>query len=163
MEHAQESTGDGMKLRKGDMWDVYERSDLFLITTNGRIAEPQGKLVMGRGVAKEARDMFPGLDRRLALKIKSVGVFDEKLQCWRYGFIPGANLGILQVKYHWNHVADLALIQFSVNKLAMWTDEHQGAIVNMPFPGIGAGRLKKDQVMPIIEWLPDNVTVWEKE
>ena len=59
----------------GNMWDAYPATDLFVITTNSFItAERFGhdeRLVMGRGIALEARNRFPGIDNRLAKLIRS--------------------------------------------------------------------------------------------
>jgi len=78
----------------GDMWSAWEISDLFLITTNGSFST-SGKLVMGRGIARQARDRFPGLDRALAKTLRTPGR--------RYGLLvsprwPEAKLGLFQVK-----------------------------------------------------------------
>ena len=35
--------------------------------------------------------------------------------------------------------------------------------VCLNFPGIGHGRLERDEVLPIIKLLPDSVEVWEYE
>ena len=53
-----------MKLRQGDTWSVFSEADLFLITANATLTL-QGKLVMGAGIAKEARDRFLGLGQAL--------------------------------------------------------------------------------------------------
>ena len=61
-----------MKLRQGDMWSVFSEADLFLITANATLTL-QGKLVMGTGIAKEARDRFPGLDQALGKAVLEQG------------------------------------------------------------------------------------------
>lgn len=52
----------------GNMWDSYEVADLFLITTNSTLTRPN-KLVMGRGIALQAKERFPGLDTALGRQI----------------------------------------------------------------------------------------------
>ncbi len=54
--------------QKGDMWSAYPEADLFLITTNSTL-QPGNILVMGRGIAKQARERFPGLNKALGQQI----------------------------------------------------------------------------------------------
>ncbi|HRQ42375.1 MAG TPA: hypothetical protein PLD25_31040 [Chloroflexota bacterium] len=49
------------QFKTGDVWTAYVAADLFLITTNATITV-QGALVMGRGIARQAKERFPGLD-----------------------------------------------------------------------------------------------------
>ncbi len=49
------------QFRLGNMWTAYEPADLFLITTNSTIRR-DGALVMGRGIARQAKERFPDLD-----------------------------------------------------------------------------------------------------
>jgi hypothetical protein len=48
-----------MKLTNGNMWSAYPQADLFLITTNSTLKN-DGCLVMGKGIALEAAQRFPG-------------------------------------------------------------------------------------------------------
>jgi hypothetical protein len=77
---------------------------------------------------------------------------------------PPKIIGALQVKHDFRAPADPELIRASITKLSeraanLWSD----LIIWLPFPGIGAGRLSRDQVYPILmeAELPSNVTVWE--
>src|SRR3990167_5974984 len=58
----------------GDIWKIWDTGyyDAIVITTNGYIKQ-DGRAVMGRGIAKEARDKFPNLDARLGSKLKIYG------------------------------------------------------------------------------------------
>ncbi|MCZ7671791.1 MAG: hypothetical protein M5U34_34010 [Chloroflexi bacterium] len=51
----------------GNMW-IPIVADLFLITTNSTLTRPN-KLVMGRGIALQAKERFPGLDTALGRQI----------------------------------------------------------------------------------------------
>jgi hypothetical protein len=150
------------------MWIAYDEADLFVITTNGTIKR-NGALVMGRGIARQARDKFLGLDLVLGKRI--AGCCDNSSTALRadkggYGLLvsprwPEAKLGVFQVKRRFNDTADLELVQFSVTKLRAWCVTHPGAIVHMDFPGIGNGRLCREDVLPIVMQLPDQVSIWE--
>jgi hypothetical protein len=59
-----------MKEIFGDLWEVH--SDALIITTNGFVKN-NGRAVMGRGCAREARDKYKDLDLILGEKIKKGG------------------------------------------------------------------------------------------
>lgn len=54
--------------QRGDMWRAFDDADLFLITTNA-VLKSNWALVMGRGIAKQARDRFPGIDLAIGRQI----------------------------------------------------------------------------------------------
>ena len=162
-----------MKIVKGNLWN--SNDNLILVSTNSTLKK-NGELVMGRGAAKEARDLKVGLPRMFGYQIQE--------QCGsggRYGIIlarrftssPDNNMeiaeingkyyGAFQVKYHWKDKADLELIYFSTQVLDKLMRVHFNLKCSMNFPGIGNGQLTYDEVYPIIEQLPDNVTVYMKE
>ncbi|MEW5985051.1 MAG: hypothetical protein AB1791_00290 [Chloroflexota bacterium] len=144
----------------GDMWSAYPMADLFLVTTNSTVRQ-DGALVMGRGIARQARDRFLGLDKALGQQIlKTSGRLGE------YSLLisprwPEARLGAFQVKTLCSQPADLEMIQRSVLALQRWCREHPEAHVCLNFPGIGNGRLAREKVLPIVYQLPDKVTIWE--
>lgn len=145
--------------RQGDMWSVYQEADLFLITTNATLKQ-NGTLVMGRGIARQARDRYLGLDLALGRRIYRVcGSLGA------YGLLvsprwPAAKLGTFQVKYYYRQPADLDLIARSAEALAIWCEAHPQAVVHLNYPGIGNGRLHPDDVWPIVARLPETVTLW---
>jgi hypothetical protein len=74
---------------------------------------------------------------------------------------PAAKLGAFQVKRHYSQAASLELIQRSTAALCTWCADHPDASVCLNFPGVGYGRLRRKDVLPIIVQLPDQVTIWE--
>lgn len=143
-----------MILVKGDMWNVFAEVDLFCITTNSTIRR-DGALVMGRGIARQARDRFPGLDYEL-------GKFIKRKRNKLYGFQALSPISIFQVKYNFWEKASLNLITISTEMLQVFI-KGKNLQVALNFPGIGNGRLSREQVLPIISQLPDNVKVFEYE
>lgn len=145
-----------MILEEGNMWDVFGKTDMFCITTNATIKK-NGALVMGRGIARQARDRFPGIDV-VAGKI-IVDLYDYYLV--HIGVYDNQNLFAFQVKHEYHNKAELDLIRRSSYKLF-------GKIlfcgierVDLNFPGIGNGGLRREEVLSIISLLPDTVHVWE--
>ena len=152
-----DSSNNGPVYEKGDMWSVLDHSDLFLITTNSFVKR-NGELVMGRGIALEAKTRFPGLAQSFGETISNTcGHLGE------YNIIlpkPGSKIGAFQVKYFWGDQADLKLIERSVNALIKIAPNYTRIDIN--FPGIGNGRLKYDDVKAIVDRLPENVHVWTR-
>jgi len=152
-----------MQLRKGDMFQ--HKADVLLVTANSYVTH-NGVLVMGRGAAKQANDLYQCAEHFGWLVNDTIGHKARQ----RYGVImgdPGCYnpecpywLGIFQVKYHWRDEADLKLIEYSALKLTQLAipDEFK---ISLNFPGIGNGRLRREDVLPLLEGLPGNVTVWE--
>ena len=151
--------------QSGDMWSAYAQAGLFLITTNATITR-NGRLVMGRGIAKQVRDRFPSLAAALGQQIQQ--------QCGSlgtYGLLisprwPTAKLGAFQVKYHFGETADLALIQQSAAALHRWATAHPDVAIHRNMPGIDCqrqpmARLPRTAVLLHIQQLPHNVTIWE--
>lgn len=148
------------QLQYGNMWSVYDQAHLFLITTNATLKR-NGALVMGRGIARQARDRFPGLDLALGQAIAQ--------RCGHLGHYhllvspqwPKARIGAFQVKTDYAQQADQGLIAASVTALADWCAGHPDQMVHLNFPGIGNGGLARTAVWPLLTALPDQVTIWE--
>ncbi len=146
-----------MILEHGNMWDVYGTTDLFLITTNPIVTQA-GKLVMGRGIAAQMRDNFPGSDVEFANLVRA---FPQRhVMTMYYAPVFDAQLvGFFMVKLHWNAPAHIPTIMRSTAELIEIAPQYER--IDLNFPGIGNGKLKREDVLPIIEQLPDNVHVWE--
>jgi len=142
----------------GDMWTIWEETDLFLITTNATLKR-NGALAMGRGIAREACDRFPGLDLALGKAIGQSGRIYGLLVSTRW---PAKKLGAFQVKRHHREPADPELIRLSAEMLLAWLEEHPGVRVDLNFPGIGNGGLPIQAVRPIVDALPPNVHIWQR-
>ena len=144
-----------MQLAQGDMWSVFDQADLFLVTTNG-VVNRSGKLVMGAGIAKRARDRFPGLDQALGAAAKAAGS-PYGLLVSPHWFIPHggsgprARLGAFQTKDNWTEGLSPALIAFSACKLLAWCEMHPTARVHLNMPGVGCGGLSREAVVPLLE------------
>lgn len=153
-----------MNLVTGDMWSVWNEADLFLITANSTIVD--GKLVMGAGIALQARERFPGIDARLGLEILSwpghLGVYGLLISFDWSHLDTRARLGLFQTKTNWRDPSPLSLVRRSVEELAIQAARWDEKRFHLNFPGIGCGGLDPAQVTPLIKTLPDNVNVWRK-
>lgn len=145
--------------KRGNMWNAFENTDAFCITTNSYIRN-DGEVVMGRGIAKQAKQLFEDLPLALGNKIEeSCGHLGT------YGLMPSNRSKIdqmvaFQVKTHFKNDADLSLIEGSAKALGQMAYTYSDRRFDLNFPGIGNGGRSQDEVMPIVEQLPDNVHIW---
>lgn len=147
-----------MILEYGDMWTVWEETDLFLFTANSMLTK-DGKLVMGAGIAKEVRDKFPGIDKRLGEYLQQLNLSGKEFNLLLSP--TGKKVGAFQTKVEWKHPSDLKLIERSVAVLRSKAGSFSR--IDLAFPGINNGKLEFDKVYPIVQQLPDNVYLWQKQ
>lgn len=137
-----------MKELQADLWEV--EADLRVITTNGTIKR-NGKAVMGRGCAAEARKRYIGIASRLGDYLQEYGNRPVLLY---------PDLMTLPVKHQWWHTASPVLIERSVKRLVQEVTMDGYQKVVMPRPGCGNGGLDWADVKPLIEpYLDDRFTV----
>lgn len=134
-----------MKEIKGDIWDIAKKNGgLIIIPTNGFI-KTNGECVMGRGLAYQAKTKYTGLAKKLGDATKKYGntphIFVEE------------KLIAFPVKHNWWEKADLALIEASAIRLREMIKGYPFTDIPilMPHVGCGNGKLKWEEVKPIIE------------
>lgn len=142
-----------MKEIVGNLWDEgpHHHPVWRCITTNGSVNR-RGQCVMGRGCAKEATDLFPGL---------AVSIGDHITARGNHLFaLPLIHIVGFPVKHHWREKADLKLIEQSAHELRDLAERECFDLFILPRPGCGYGQLTWEQVKPVIaSILPDNVSV----
>lgn len=141
------------------MWDAFGKG-IFMITTNP-IRKNDGAVVMGRGIALEAKQRYPELPHDFGKQLTRFPHLDSVGLIGNYDNVP---IYYFMVKDHWAHKAKLDIIQRSVEAIDYWfyiSDTNDR--VDLNFPGIGNGGLNREDVLPIIEKLPDNFHIWEKD
>lgn len=150
-----------MILEKGNMWSVFFDTDIFMITTNP-IRRKDGAVVMGRGIALEAKTKFPTLPYDFGEQLEK---YPHLKSIGPIGNYDGVPIYYFMVKSHWREPASLEIIQKSVAALNYWGDiaDLYEQRIDLNFPGIGNGKLKKEDVLPLLQTLPDNVHIWERE
>lgn len=169
--------GTGPTLQFGDMWDVFpwhggtdagtrsgdDVERLFLITTNAVVR--RGRLVMGAGIADQARQRFPGIDERLGSVLIRRGEAET-----RYGLLvseewPRRPLGLFQTKIDYREPSPLDMIEQSASELEAWLfrQKSQGmeVRVDLPFPGVGCGGRSMEEVWRVVMDLPPDVHIWQ--
>jgi len=130
--------------------DLFEvGGDAVCITTNG-VLRRSGDGICGAGVARQARDRFPGLERALGSHLRShgnhVGVLIEG---------PTAVVSF-PTKEDWRDRSDLDLVLRSCRELVALADERGWGTVALPAPGCGLGGLSWDRVRDAIAPILDD-------
>jgi hypothetical protein len=147
-----------LKEIQGDLWDFLEKGHWIVIPTNGSIKK-NGEAIMGRGLALEAKQKFPSLPKELGEHIRA----EENT----IGDFHRFRLITFPVKDKWYEKADLDLIEHMCRELVILLDKEFATIpspVYIPRVGCGNGRLKWEDVKPILErHLDDKFIVVHRE
>jgi hypothetical protein len=127
-----------------DLWT--EPADARCVTTNG-VLTTTGKLVMGAGVALQAKIMYSGIDSTLGLLVSRIGNVPYYLERWSMISFPTKN--------HWRDDSSLELIEKSAIRVLVLVNLYDLKKIVLPRPGCGYGNLKWEQVKPVIERIFD--------
>lgn len=144
----------------GDLWDIASEGhwDAIVITTNGYVRK-DGEAVMGRGIALEAKERYPGLALAVGTQIRNFGNkvhvfsgyddFDILTYPVKPVFGPNGEPG-------WKAKAQLPLVQKSMSEMLYFVNRYHWMDILMPRPGCGNGGLKWDTVKEAISPFLDN-------
>ncbi len=151
---------------KGNLWDEIDHATLILFTGNSTL-NTHGQLIMGKGSAGEAKRLFPALPTVFGEMLQEegavgglYGIFTYKIA---YKDKDPQTIGVFQTKRHWSQDSDPLVIAHSTGYLCAYLDfwNMRFESVAMPFPGIGYGNLQRDQILPLLEPLPERVRIYE--
>lgn len=140
------------------MWSIFDKTDHFVITTNP-IVKKDGSVVMGRGIALQAKQRFP----KLPYDFGECLSWHPTKTCGYIGTYDDTHIWFFMVKHHWAQKADFGVISDSTEQLRILANFADERRFDLNFPGIGNGGLDREDVLSIIQELPDNVHVWEYE
>ena len=130
-----------------DLWRLRSSGYRIAVTTNGWIKR-DGSAVMGRGTAKRATELVPGIAARLGAHLVREGNVP-----W---IDPVSGIVTIPVKHIWNEPADLALIADSLKRLPALIEANGITKLHLPRPGCGNGKLKWEGVRPVCAALLDD-------
>lgn len=140
-----------MIVKTGNIWIYHFRKYPVCIPTNGSINK-SGDLVMGRGLAYQARKKYQDLSRILAGLVKMNGNVVQ--------YIPEYNIISFPVKHSWNQIADIKLIEQSTIQLMELKEKNNIETIILPKVGCGNGKLQFNEVKKVLEkYLDDNYII----
>ena len=161
-----------VQFAQGNMFDVMNDYDVLLVTGNGVVRD--GNLVMGKGAAKDLAQRYRFFPALVGSKLQQYyphiysvdGRYYEKvyryyLFLWKSYGENRTILGLLQTKMHYIDPTPLLLLSRSCDKLKTYAEMFPHQKIACSYPAIGYGGLPKDSVVPYIDKLPDNVTLFE--
>ena len=131
-----------MKLIKGNVFE-YEGLDFICVTTNS-ILNSKGELVMGAGIALEAKKRYPELPTVFGCKVDKLGVRGQD-----YYILQHKNIIVFQTKRHYRDNSPIDLVSKSVNRLKFLATVFEDSIFGLPFPAINNGGLNREDVLPM--------------
>ena len=143
----------------GDLWEVFkEYKTLRVIPTNGYF-KSNGELIMGAGVALQAKKKFVYLPRILGEEVKKNGNIVHIVDDYQIASFPTKDV-------YWNN-SSIELIERSTIRLYELTKRENWDYVVLPHVGCGLGGLDwEKQVKPLLQKYltePMYVSVNEKE
>lgn len=146
-----------MILKQANIWDEPDLS-YICITTNATV-KANGELVMGAGVALQAKKRVPGIAEKWGADLRAT-----RMENRAYGMMlkHGKYLAF-QTKLFWRDKAKLHIIKHSAQALEKLARSCPDITFGLPFPGIGYGQLNPKDVLPLLESLPDNVIVFHTQ
>lgn len=128
----------------GSLWGY--TADYKCVTTNGIVS--RGCLIMGAGVALQAKQRFPDLPKKLGVWVRKYG--NRPFIC------PEEKLITFPTKHSWRDDSDLDLIVDSARKIVQITDKYSLDKVFMTRPGCGNGGLNWINVSAAISGVFDD-------
>ena len=141
-----------MKEIDGNIWDFVDQQHWIVVTTNGTIKSNR-ELVMGKGIALEAKNRYSGLALELGIRTAQGGN-----HCY---LIWGQNIITFPTKHNWFENSDLQLIERSAKEFINITSHIDAELKRclkpsvtgyyLPRPGCGNGGLSWDVVKPVLE------------
>ena len=133
-----------MKIIRGryDIFSECNSGDAVCVTTNG-IVNKNGNAVMGKGIALQAKNLFPNIDIKLGSYLKEHGNRVFNLGVWN---LNGKIIRVFSypTKHHWKDPSDVTLICKSAEELALMVESGKfsisgSSINNILLPAVGCG------------------------
>ena len=80
-----------------------------------------------------------------------------------YYILQHKNIIAFQTKRHYRDNSPIDLVSKSMNRLKFLATVFEDSIFGLPFPAINNGGLNREDVLPMLFSLPDNVLVFERD
>ncbi len=130
-----------MKEIIGDLWRF--QADYKCVTTNGML-DSKGCLVMGKGVALQAKQMFPGIEKKLGEYVEKYGS--------RPFILKTEGIITFPTKLNWRDMSHIMVITKSALQIVQIVEKYKIRSIAMPRPGCGCGGFTWEFVKP---WIKD--------
>jgi hypothetical protein len=135
----------------GNVFDLMKTYKNICIPTNGNINNKKIEAVMGAGVARQAKKLFPGIEKNLAYHLIAFGNKVGYMGDW-----DDISVYSFPTKTHWFEKSSISLIVQSAIQLMELIEINKIDKILLPAPGCGCGGLKWENVRPEIENILDD-------
>lgn len=125
--------------------------------TSNQVVKGNGALVMGAGNAKAARDAIQGL--QFAMGSQCLNSEDDALLFVQHG---AGIIGAFPTKRHFKDPTPKDLLLSSIAQLKELALEKPMYYFHLPMPAVNHGGMAVEDVLPLVEQLPDNVYVYSQ-
>ena len=143
--------------RNKNIWDFHLLGNPIVITTN-TVVKKNRSAVMEAGIAKQAADKYPDLPKIYGEFLEKTPLLSRS-KLFHFGL---ARLILFPTKYAWRNPSDLNLIEINAKALVELTNTTDFKLkygekdIYLPALGCNLGRLKWEQVNPIISPVLDD-------
>jgi hypothetical protein len=151
-----------VKLSHGNIWDFLPKGYYITIPTNvgWTVSTPEPVNPMGRGLAKDARDRFPGCDRWLGKQYCLTSAFSLRPEdpAWLkiypsapLIFFPTKPLNALEPWRSWSTKSNKTMISKLLDHFPKFVTEFNLGKVAIPLLGAGNGGLDPAEMKALIQ------------
>ena len=140
------------KFLSGDMYASFGT----IVFGAGSKLTPDGELIMDEEIRKRLN-----IGGRSFEKIFGRILRETNREMKPFGLVMWGEYGIFQTGYEPNEL-DMMLFKFSMSRVSEAARKNWFERFNIDFPRICNGNGQKEEVIQILEMLPDNVLVWSK-
>lgn len=139
-----------------DIWNNWD-SEIVIVPVNTTL-NTHKELIMGRGIANQAKDKALGVELRAGWNIRQLK--ETGIQ-----FLLEDNILLFVVKDNWKDKASIDKIANNLLRLKVFANTLPMEAFRLPLIGAGFGAIPADTIRTLIEVteLPLNVTLYEKD
>ena len=127
---------------------------VFVVTTNG-VVDSRGNAVMGGGIARQAKELYPTLPQELGKLLRTEGN-----QCYVFN-TQDRTIITMPTKEHFKDPSPIELVLESARRVAELAMAYKWQHINAPRPGCGLGGLQWEEVREELKEIwNERFTVW---
>ena len=146
-----------IKVNNNDaIWANFGKLGHIVVVTTNQSFDLKGNLVMGAGIALEAKKRIPDLPALMSYECVGYKV------PYYYTVLGDRGIGCLQTKFNWKHWSPIGLVANSIEAFYEHTRKFPDIIFHCPLVATGYGGLNWElDVLPLVAKLPDNVIFYD--
>lgn len=151
-----------MNILTGNMLSIVGSSDYVFFTSNSTPTS-NNRLVMGKGIAQQFKNLLPNLPEVLGKKLYEANLFCKLFGIMDSGLKVGrSNIWAFQTKTLFRFDSTPTILELSISMLKEIAENCPELRFDLNYPAIGLGGMNINTVLPMISVLPDNVNIWQK-